>query len=347
MDDWLSMIGRGGWTFFSQSSIIRPPSSILLPTWTAIRYTEEMSTTLKIVMAFALVIGLGCQDKAQGRSPSKDKTATETEPVSQNANGPTVLLSYGEGTLRENPIHAFMYFVPLISPVTVDRGTSNENHQQVSVISYEKKVTSKSFYVNCEFEITGSGFSRYTFDPTGVIALRIVESKKSNPDSLSHLLDYIHFEGEGFGSIQIKGTINGSTQTVTEVDLEFNARGGKSPVAIGLYDLKAKNGQYRYSNRSGEVVARVNSLIFKKSQNPKMDITVASISRKAGANGFFGQIKAAIANLFIKPVKVTPLGNETLLNFGGALFEQKPAFTFPKAPNLKEAVILAAEPNGR
>ena len=47
-------------------SMIRPPSSILLPTWTAIRYTEGMNTALKIVMAFALVVGLGCQDKAQG-----------------------------------------------------------------------------------------------------------------------------------------------------------------------------------------------------------------------------------------------------------------------------------------
>ena len=304
-----------------------------------------MNIALKIVMTFALIIGLGCQDKAQGRSASKDKTTTEAETAS--ANGPTVLLSYGEGALRENPIQAFMYFVPLISPVTVDRRTSTENHQQVGVVSYEKKVTSKSFSVNCEFEIKGSGFSRYTFDPTGIIAMKIAESKKSNPDSLSNLLDYIHFEGEGFGNIQIKGTINGATQTVTEVNLEFNARGYKSPVVIGLYDVKAKNGQYNYGNRSDEIVARVNSLTFKKSQNPKMDITVASISKKAGANGFLGQVKAAIANLFIKPVKVTPLGNQTLLNFGYALFEQKPSFTFPKAPNLKETVILAAEPNGQ
>ncbi|MCX5646362.1 MAG: hypothetical protein NTZ17_17030 [Phycisphaerae bacterium] len=306
-----------------------------------------MNTALKVVIAFSLAFGLGCQDRAQGGSTSKNETATEAEPASQNANGPTVLLSYGEGTLRKNPLQSFMYFVPLISPVIVDRGTSNENHQQVSVVSYEKKVTSRSFSVSCEFEIKGSGFSRYTFDPAGMTALRIAESKKANPDSLSNLLDYIHFEGEGFGGIEIKGTINGSTQTVTEVDLEFNARGCKSPVAIGLYDLKAKNGQYRYSNRSSEVVAQVNSLTFKRSLDPRMGITVARISKKAKTSGFLGQIKAAIVNLFIKPVKITPLGNETLLDFGFALSEQKPAFTFPKASNLKEAVILAAEPNGQ
>ncbi len=296
-------------------------------------------------MAFALAFGLGCQDKAHGGNTSKNETATEAGPA-QNANGPTVLLSYGAGTLRENPLQSFMYFVPLISPVTVDRGTSNENHQQVCVVSYEKKVTSKSFSVSCEFEIKGSGFCRYTFDPAGMTALRIADSKKSNPDSLSNVLDYIHFEGEGFGGIEIKGTINGSTRTVTEVDLEFNARGCKSPVAIGLYELKAKNGQYGYENRSDEIVAGVNSLIFKRSENPRMGITVACISKKAKTGGFLGQIKAVIANLFIKPVKITPLGNETLLDFGRALFEQKPTFTFPKASNLKEAAIPAAEPNG-
>jgi hypothetical protein len=328
-------------------SIIRSPSSILLPTWTAVRYIRDMNTAFRIMITLALVVGLGCQGKAQGRSTAKDKAAAEAKRASPSATGPTVQLSYGEGTLRENPIQSFMYFVPLISPVDVDRGTSNDNHQQVSIVSYEKKVTSKSFHVDCEFKIEGSGFSRYTFDPTGMIALRIAESKKPNPDSLSNLLDYITFEGEGFGGIQIKGTINGPAQTVTEVELEFNARGGKSPVAIGLYELKAKNGQYRYENRSDEIVARVNSLAFKRGENPRMSITVASISKKAKTGGFVGQIKAAIANLFIKPVKITPLGNETLLNFGYALFEQKPTFTFPKAPNLKEPVILAAEPNAQ
>jgi hypothetical protein len=133
----------------------------------------------------------------------------------------------------------------------------------------------------------------------------------------------------------------GTGTTATEVDLEFNARGRKSPVTIGLYEIKAKNGQYRYENRSGEIVARVNTLTFKKSENPRMDITVASIAKKAGKNGPLGQLKAAIANLFIKPVKIDPVGNETLLHFGYALFEQKPTFTFPKAGNLKEATVLA------
>jgi hypothetical protein len=346
-------------------------------------------TTLKVVITFALVAGFGWQDKAWGGSASKDQAAvtaaatsalasspqsgTEANHASADGNGPTVLLDYGQGSLQANPMQSFMYFVPLISPVAVDRGTSDENHQQVSVVSYEKKVTLKSFYVTCVFEIKGCGFSRYTFDPAGMIALRIAESKKSKPDSLSNVLDYIHFEGEGFGGIQIKGTIDGSTETVTQVDLEFNARGRKSPVTIGLYELKSKNGRYCYENRSNQIVARVNSLTFKRSEkgsgpptrnlalgnpsqsrngalgdpDPRMGISVASISKKGGSNGPIGQLKAAIANLFIKPVLVTALGNQALLDFGYALFEQKPTFTFPKAANLREATILAAEPSGQ
>jgi hypothetical protein len=304
-----------------------------------------MKIALTVVMTFVLAAG-----------PALEKPAADADRAGEDGNGPTVLLSYGQGTPEKNSIQSFMYFVPLISPVPVDRAISAENGQQVSIISYGKKVTAKSFYVTCEFQMLGRGSIRYTFDSAGMIALRIAESKKPKADSLANALDYINFEGEGFGSVQVKGTIDGSAETVTQVDLEFNARGRKSPVTIGLYDLKAKNGQYRYENRSSQVVARVNSLTFKKSDkdsqsrsnaigdpNPRMGITVASITKKAGANGPIGHLKAAIANLFIKPVKVNPLGNQTLLDFGYALLEEKSAFTFPKAANLREVTVLAAE----
>lgn len=316
-----------------------------------------MKTVLTMVMTFVLVAGLSCQTAAQGRSASRDEAggkeatspvaaATDANDAAASSEGPTVRLSYGQGTSERNPMESFMYFIPLISPVGMDSQTSAENNQQAGVVSYERKVTSRTFSVNCEFEMKGRGSSRYTFDPAGMIALRIEESKKPKPDALTNVLDYIHFEGEGFGRIQIKGTISGSTQTVTEVELEFDGRSCKSPVIIGLYDLKPKSGRYKHENRSNQIVARVNSLIFRKSDNPKMGITVACISKKATANDFFGHLKAAIANLFIKPVKVTPVGNQALLDFGYALFEQKTAFTFPKATNLKAALILAAEPAG-
>jgi len=122
--------------------------------------------------------------------------------------------------------------------------------------------------------------------------------------------------------------------------VEFNARGRESPVTVGLYEIKAKNGQHSYANRSNEIVARVNTLTFKRSARPRMGITVASIAGKTGKAGFWGRFKAVVANLFIEPVEVDKLGNDAMLDFGYALLRQQPAFTFPRAQNLRQARIL-------
>jgi hypothetical protein len=247
-------------------------------------------------------------------------------------------LSYSKEKFKKNSISSFAYFVPLISPTLVDRQTSANNEQQVGIISYEKKITSNSFYLACEFEIWGKGFQKNTFEPAGVIAMYIGELKKG--ETLTNLLDYIKFEGAGFGRIKVKGTITGSTQTVTEVDLQFNIQDHKSCVTVSLYDINPKDGQYKYENRSNQIVARVNTLSFKKTkQTPHMGIKVASISDTEEPEGFFSELKAVIANLFLNPPEVTELGNQTMLDFGHALLEQKPAFTFPKAKNIKERLV--------
>jgi hypothetical protein len=252
-----------------------------------------------------------------------------------DVNGPTVMLSYSRQTFEKNPISSFIYFIPLISPAFVDRETSANNEQQVGIVSYERNVTSKSFYVACEFEISGKGFHKNTFDPARMLAGH--DGKLKQGASLTTTLDYIKFEGEGFGRIEVKGTMTGSAPTVTEVDIQFNARGKKSPVTIGLYDVKPKDGEYKYENRSNRIVARVNSLVFKKTENaPRMGILMASISDAEESEGFISGVKGCIANLFITPPKVTKLGNDTMLNFGHALLEQKPAVTFPRAENLRE-----------
>jgi hypothetical protein len=258
--------------------------------------------------------------------------------------GPTIVLNYSEESLKKNPIRSFMYFIPLISPVPVARHVCPENRQQAGILSYEKKTTGRSFTVTCEFEMSGDGYCKFVFDPDAMVTHRLAEAKKANGQDLANLLDYINFEGEGCGVVRIKGTITDSVETVTEVALEFNGRGQRSPVTIGLYEVKCQDGQYCYENRTNEIVARVNSLVFKKSENPRMAITVASISHKADGNGLLAQIKAAVANLFLKPVRITLLGNETMLRFGNALAVRKPTFTFPKAVNMKETTIVAAAP---
>jgi hypothetical protein len=253
-----------------------------------------------------------------------------------------MIMSYSKKQFVKNPIESFMYFVPLIAPTPVDNISSANNEQQVGIISYEKKVTSKSFYLVCEFEILGTGFHMNTFDFAGMIAAHTEELKKG--DTLTNMLDYIKFDGEGFGCLEIKGTMAGSIPTVTEVAMQFNARGHKSPVTIGLYDIKPKDGQYKYENRSNKIVARVNSLVFKKAEKtPRMGIIVASISDAEESEGLISGIKGCIANLFIKPPKVTKLGNTTMLEFGNALLQKNTTFTFPKAKNIKESRIASID----
>jgi hypothetical protein len=251
-----------------------------------------------------------------------------------DANGPTVALSYVAGSSQKNSFASFMYFVPLTSLTPVDIETSVDNRQQVGIISYERKVFSKTFYASCEFEMTGKGFHKYTFDSGEIIATHSAGLKKDQ--TLENVIDYIKFEGEGIGQIEVKGTISGSTQTVTEVDLKFNARGRKSPVTLGIYDVEPNNGQYKYENRSGEIIARVDTFIYKKSDDPRMGIKVASINRAEKPNGIFGGLKGSIANWFLSPPKVAKIGNDTMLDFGYALLKQEPAFTFPKAKNIRK-----------
>jgi hypothetical protein len=125
--------------------------------------------------------------------------------------------------------------------------------------------------------------------------------------------------------------------TVTEVRLRFNGRGQRSPVTIGLHDIGYFDGSFRPHN---EKVARVNTLIFRRKSGPsKMDIKVASVKRKDAGNNvvqnLMGGLKGTAVNLFIQPIEVERAGHEALLNFGLALALEAPAFTFPRAKNLK------------
>jgi hypothetical protein len=251
-------------------------------------------------------------------------------------NGPTVILSYNSSTPAKNPTSSFMYFIPLIAPTLVERETSPHNQQQAWLVSYDKKITDKTFYVTCEFEMQGKGFFNNILDAQGVMAMYLPELKKGAP--MTNGLDYIKFEGEGMGRISVAGTIDGNTETVTRVDLCFNIKGQKSPVTIGLYSVKPENGQYKYENKYNEIIARVATLTFKKSQGePLMDVTVVSVNRATKPNGYLGRVKGIIVNFFLEPPKISKLGNDTMLDFGYALLKQKPSFTFPKATNIKPA----------
>lgn len=277
-----------------------------------------------------------CCGNSSSEAPSKQEGGTNDR---TDSNGPTIILNYSKETFKKNPILAFAYFIPLISPSLVSREISVNNDQREGIISYERKFSSNSFYTACEFELSGQGFHKNTFDSAGMIARNLVDLKKDEP--LTNILDYIKFEGNGVGLIEVNGTITGSVQTVTEVDICFSSGGQKSPVTIGLYSVKPQNGQYKYENRYNEIIARVDTLKFRKSEStPRMAIVIASIHKKTEDETYWGTIRGVIANFFIKPLEVDRLGNDTMLDFGYALLKQKPEFTFPKAKNIKENRIV-------
>ena len=132
-----------------------------------------MGMKLTVVCIFLLMTGVGISSDPNGRisDRSGESAADGNNPV-RDINGPTILLAYSKEDRKKNPISSFMYFVPLIAVSPVDRQTSVDNDQQTGIISYEKKVDAKSFYVSCEFEIWGKGFYRNTFEPAGMIATR-------------------------------------------------------------------------------------------------------------------------------------------------------------------------------
>jgi len=273
-----------------------------------------------------------------------DESAADSNDLATDGHGPTMIMSYEKGKFVKNPIASFMYFIPLIAPTPVDNISSVNNDQQVGIISYELKESSRFFKVTCGFEILGTGFHMNTFDAAGMIAAHTDELKKGQ--TLTNMLDYIRFDGQGYGVIEVKGTITDSVRIVTEVSMQFTAGGHKSPVTIGLYDIKPTDGKYQYENRTNEVFARVNTLAFTRTeQTPRMEIKVASISKSEKPEGFWSHVKGMIANLLITPPKVNKFGNTTMLEFGDALLQKKPTFTFPMAKNIKESKIVEIDPN--
>jgi hypothetical protein len=249
--------------------------------------------------------------------------------------GPTLRLNYGQGESPGNPVAEFMYFVPLISLEPVSIVKSPGNTQRARMVSATRSFTARSFLVTCEFEFIGEGKQQNVLDHTEKVRRHERELKEGG--TLDHQLGAINVEGAGSVSIEVSGTMTDRVPTVTEVRLRFNGHGQPSPVTIGLHDIRYFDGSFRVRN---EQVARVNTLIFRRKSGPsKMDITVASVKRKdAGDNilqNLIGDLKGTSVNLFIRPIAVERAGNEAMLNFGLALALEAPAFTFPRAKNLK------------
>ena len=273
---------------------------------------------------------------ANGLQPALSQvTSPPTVVVTDAATGPTIQLDYGRDQSPGNSVASFMYFVPLISPEPVSSRTSPGSTHAARVLSTERKSTSHSFVVKCEFEFTGNGSQQSILDlgPT----IRRHEQELRAGGSTGRLLRSIAVNGSGSGTVEVEGTIDNSVETVQEVRLRFNARGKSSPVSIELCEIRYREGEFR---RLKEIVARVNTLTFRRRPGPpKMEVTVASVKNKGAGNGlwqnFRASVKSLAANLLIAPLTVEAIGHRAMLDFGGALTSGAATFTFPLATNLR------------
>jgi hypothetical protein len=251
------------------------------------------------------------------------------------ANGPTLQLDYGSGTATANQVVQFMYFVPLISPEPSTIFTNVGNSQCAQVVSFSSKTNGSTFTAVCEFKFSGTGFLHNIFDHSNNLARHEAQLKAG--ETLKHQLGAINVEGEGNGRIEIEGRLTNGLPTVNKVAIHFNGHGHVSPITINLQDFAYRDGALKIEN---EMVARVNSLVFKRtSGTPQMEVNLASIKQKAASNNlwqnFVGDLKGAAANLFLPPLKIEAEGQSAMLDFGLALALEKPKFTFPLATRLK------------
>ncbi len=267
-------------------------------------------------------------------SPVSGSIAAPQEDVA-NETGPTIVLDYGNTKGRANSARDFMYFVPIVSPTLIECQTSRANTQTARLISFRKELVDDGFLVQCEFEMKGKGYHKNRYLPASMIDKYSVNCKGK---TLKNMLDYIVVEGGGYGSIEVSGNIVNGTEVVNDVKIHFNGRGCKSPVRIGLYNVKRANGKFDYADRCHEMIVRVNTLAFKRSdEDAKMGVVVASITKARKKEGLWARFVGAVANLFIPPVEIDPVGNRAMLDFGHALCKQEKLFTFPKAKNLVDS----------
>jgi hypothetical protein len=251
--------------------------------------------------------------------------------------GPTLHFDYGRGQPQANPLGAFMYFVPLISPEGVSVHTNVGNTQCARVVSFHCRTNSTGFHAVCEFDFVGEGMQRNVFDHTAMIHRH--EEDLAAGKTLAHQLNSIDVAGAGLGTMEIDGAFTNGRPVVAEMRLRFNAHGHPSPVSVDLQDISMKNGALLFDH---EIVARVNALTFRHKEPPKMEVTLASVKRANAGNSrwqnFLGDLEGAAANFLLPPIRITGHGQSNMMDFGLALATEQPAFTFPYAERLTNGV---------
>lgn len=271
-------------------------------------------------------------------------TELQADLVENIQSGPTLHLEYSSEQLA-NPVDAFMYFVPLNSLTGVRTEIDPNTNFSAGIINWQRKDTRKNtFTLTCDFEVSGTGLYKVIYEPGEMI--NFVGRKHQNEKKLTGLLDWIQFDGNCRGQVEAAGIVKGKEAVIETITIRFNRNGQRSPVTIAIYDVPRVDNRYAYGNRQNSTIARVNALTFQRSdEDPRMSVEVATVQKAHQSEGLFSSITAMFANLLLSAQPVSEVGNDTMLDFGLALYHKKPAFTFPVAetlrPSLENAQVSA------
>jgi len=259
-----------------------------------------------------------------------------SEPSPQKDTGPTVYLDFASEEEKINSVQDFMYFVPTISPTPVDSVPSPQNNQTTKILSIEKTSNDRSFEAFVRFSVQGEGVHINNYEKQSMILDNLPYIEKGKP--LKNMLEYIKFEGDGCGSVHIKGTIEDSKEIVQQVTVNFKAGKIKSPVVISMYNVEPVDNIYSHANCGNRTIARVNTLTFKRfgDKQARMAIKIGSLFHADKKEKSWARFKALIANFIIPPIRIDNDGNRVMLDFGYALYKNHDTFTFPKAKHLVE-----------
>ena len=293
---------------------------------------SAVRAVLAVVLASVLTLVCGCASPA-GRHADAPLHFDPPELPAPDPAGPTLRLNVSGNDATTIPIADFMYLIPLISPEPISMVASAGNTQRVRITEARRRVSAESFSLESQLDIFGGGSVRSTIHHEPNIQRN--PQKLRDSGVIERVLDSITIDGPGAGSIEVEGAITNGLATVTEVRLRFNTGGRVSPVNIGVADLRVTNGVPSTSN---EHLARVTSLTFQRDPGSfRMGVTISSVRRKDGREGFWSKLAALAANIVLKPIKVDPAGHEAMLNLGRQLAAEASSFTFPRAKNLKAA----------
>lgn len=255
-----------------------------------------------------------------------------------NMTGPKLRLDYHPDANSSNPVDCFMYFVPLTSPTSVTVATDPGTTFRATITSWKTTRKDNTVHVECDFEVTGQGGYRAYYVPEEMIRHSLSREQKAK--ELTRLLEWIRLDGPCLGQIDGYGKVVGDDIQMDSVEVSFTRKNTKSPVHVSIYDVPKRNGKFLFENRENSQVARINSLKFNCNNNgiPRMAVEIASLKKPQKKEGVFSRLTALIANILFTSTPVATVGNSTMMDFGEALYEREPVFTFPAAANIETSL---------